>query len=53
MAKTIKFTKEQLMKCSKYDKRKDLLSAVLVDGTEYTNLEAEKLMNDYLKGEVK
>lgn len=47
-----KFSKKQLLTAARYADRKDLLSAVLEDGKEYTHDEAQALMDNYLKGKV-
>ena len=46
------FTKEQLLKSSRFIQRTDILNAVLEDGGKYTFTEAEKLVEKYLKGRV-
>lgn len=47
-----KFSKKQLLTAARYADRKDLLSAVLEDGKEYTHDEAQLLIDNYLKGKV-
>lgn len=47
-----KFTKEQLVSSEKFRENRDLLEAVLDEGT-YTVSEVEKKISGYKKGEVK
>ncbi len=49
----VKFTKEQLVESKIYADKRILLKALLKDGETYTKAEAETLLNNYLKGEVK
>ena len=46
------FTKAQLLRAKKYDNRKDLLMALLQEDEQYTFAQAEKLMQNFLKGTV-
>ena len=47
------FTKEALMNCKRFYNERDLVSALLEDGAEYTVSEvADKIMK-YMKGKVK
>ena len=46
------FTKAQLLRAKKYDNRKDLLMALLREDEQYTFAQAEKLMQNFLKGTV-
>lgn len=48
-----KFTKEQLITAKKFKDRKDALGAVLEDNKTYTVSEAEKLLDNFMKGQVK
>lgn len=51
--KTItRFTKDKLAKSKKYSNRIDILNAVLEDKKEYSFEEADKQINDYMKGKV-
>lgn len=52
MAKQNKHTKEQLISSEKYGKYRDLLSAVLIDGKEYTEKEVNKIISDYMEKRV-
>lgn len=47
------FTKEQLLTSKRFEERKDLLSAVLSKDKQYTVSEAEKLIENFMKGKVK
>lgn len=47
------FSKDSLVSCERFYKRRDLLSALLDDGKEYTIAEVEKMIDDYMKGKVK
>lgn len=48
-----KFTKEQILKSTKYQHQTDLLTIVLVDTKSYSLGEVDKAINDYLKRTVK
>ncbi|MCD8215848.1 MAG: hypothetical protein LUC97_09455 [Clostridiales bacterium] len=48
-----KFSKEALIKSRLFKDRRDLVSAVLEDGKEYTKTEAEELIGGYLNKEVR
>lgn len=48
-----KFTKEVLVKSKKFKDKRDLVSAILEDGVEYTVEEAEKEIEKFMKGKVK
>lgn len=47
-----KFTKIQLVKSKRFEDRRDILSALLDNDTEYTIAQAEDVINKYLKGRV-
>lgn len=47
------FDKESLLKCSKYFNRKDLLNTLLKNDVKYTFEEVDKLIDEFMKGEVK
>lgn len=47
------YSKEQLLKSEAYKDKRDLLNAVLSDTEHYTKAQADKLISDYLKKEVK
>ena len=48
-----KFTKEVLVNCKRFRNERDLVSAVLKDGEEYTIPEVADMIENYLKGKVK
>lgn len=48
-----KFTKESLMNSKRFCHERDVVSAVLEDGVEYTIPEAEEMILKYMKGTVK
>lgn len=48
-----KFSKEKLLKSKKFEKRRDILSALLSAETEYTIAEVETLIAEYMEREVK
>ncbi|SES68605.1 hypothetical protein [[Clostridium] polysaccharolyticum] len=52
-SKETKFTKEQILNSKRYESKKDLVNAVLDDNGSFSLSEVEKLINDYLKKEVK
>lgn len=44
------FSKEQILKSNKYNKRRDLLSVLLEDNKTYTISEVDNLIEKYMKG---
>lgn len=48
----IKYTKAALAGSKRFQTRRDLLNAILIDGEEYTVEEIEKAINNYLNKEV-
>lgn len=46
------FSKEQILGSEKYGNRRDLLHALLEDGRKYTMEEAEKKIEQFMKGTV-
>lgn len=48
-----KFTKAQLINSKKYSNNKDVLAALLSEGESYSHGEVSKLIEDFMKGEVK
>lgn len=52
-AKEPAFTKEVLVTCKKFRDNRDLVSALLKDGVEYTISEVEGMITKYMKGKVK
>ena len=52
-AKTVtKFSKAQLLDAKRFEDRKDALGAVLKDTETYTVEEAQKFLDDFMKGQV-
>ena len=49
----VAFTKAQLLKSKKYIHQTDVLSVILEDGKNYTIKEVEKLVDGFMKKEVK
>ncbi len=48
-----KYTKEQLINSDVFSNKRDLLTALLIDGENYTVKETDELIKKYLKGKVK
>ena len=48
-----KFTKQQVLASARYRNRKDLVSALLDDGREYTIAEVDRMVDGFMKGKVK
>lgn len=48
-----KFIKETLVNSKRFRDNRDLVSALLEDGVEYTISEVEAMIANYLKGKVK
>jgi hypothetical protein len=48
-----KFSKEQILKSTRYSEKRDLLTALLKDGKTYSHKDVEKLIDDFMKGKVK
>ncbi|MEA5084355.1 MAG: hypothetical protein VB018_09395 [Lachnospiraceae bacterium] len=48
-----KFTKAQLMGSKKHTDNRDLLNALLTEGESYSHSEVTKLIEDFMKGEIK
>jgi hypothetical protein len=46
------FSKEQLLRASAFQDRRDLLWSLLEDGKEYTRAEVEAIIDKFLKGRV-
>lgn len=51
--RSAKYKKEQLLYAERYRERRDLIQALLKDGQEYSLEEADRLLEDYLKGKVR
>jgi hypothetical protein len=47
------FSKTQVLNAKKYQDRKDVLSTLLVDGKTYTLENVDKLIENFMKGQVK
>ncbi|MCM1561746.1 MAG: hypothetical protein NC123_19760 [Butyrivibrio sp.] len=47
------FSKSQLVRCSKYHDRKDLVDALLDGGKKYTMEQVDKMIGEFMKGKVK
>ena len=47
------FTKEALLKSKRFCDNRDIVSAVLEDGVEYTVSDVEKMITNFMKGKVK
>lgn len=47
------FSKESLLKSERYKNQRDVLNALLKDDVAYTIQEVDKLVNSFLKKEVK
>lgn len=48
-----KYTKQQILKSKRYSDKQDLINALLKDDTQYSISEVDKIINDFMKGEVK
>lgn len=51
-AKETLYNKNAFLRSVKYKDRRDLINALLQDGKEYTEKEAERIINNYMKGKV-
>lgn len=51
--RSAKYKKEQLLYAGRYRERRDLIQALLKEGQEYSLEEADRLLEDYLKGKVR
>ena len=47
------FTKEALVNSKRFRNERDIVSALLNDGEEYTISEVEGMITEYMKGKVK
>ena len=47
------FSKDRVLAFRRYAARRDLLSALLEDGKEYTHDQIDRLIEDFMKGKVK
>ena len=48
-----RFSKEQIVKSKQFDRRKDIVNALLSDNEKYTIKSVEEMIKKYMKGEVK
>lgn len=48
-----KFTRRQILESGRYKGRKDLVSALLEDGREYTITDVDRMIDRFMKGKVK
>ena len=51
--KELTFSKEALLKSMRFRDNRDIVSAVLEDGVEYTISEVETMIANFMKGKVK
>lgn len=49
----LRFYKEELLEAGKYRDKRDLISALLADGREYSMPEADAMIEKFMKGKVK
>jgi hypothetical protein len=47
------YTKEQILKSKAYRHKKDLINALLVDGNLYSLNTVDKIIKDFMEGDVK
>lgn len=48
-----KFSKKEILKSQRYRERRDLLTALLKDGKQYSHDEVQTLIDNFMKGKVK
>lgn len=48
-----RFTKDAILTCKRWRDRRDALSFLLKDGKDYTHQDVERILADYMKGQVK
>lgn len=48
-----KYSKQQMLEASRYREKRDLLQALLIEGQQYSFQDVEKLVLEYMKGQVK
>lgn len=51
--KEIRFSKQELLQAECYQGKKDLVSALLEDGREYSLAEVDAVIEKFMKGKVK
>lgn len=49
----LRFHKEELLEAGQYRDKRDLISALLADGREYSMTEADAMIEKFMKGKVK
>ena len=47
-----KFTKEQILKSKRFEDRRDLLNAILIENELYNMANVQTMLDEYLKGKV-
>lgn len=47
------FSKEQILSSKRFRHRRDMLTAILDDGEQYTLADVDELIEKYMKGKVK
>lgn len=47
------FSKEQLLDAKQFQGRRDIMEALLLEEQQYTLGQAQKMMEDYMKGKVR
>lgn len=52
-ANPVVFSKRKVLTLKRYANRRDLLSALLKDGENYTLEQVDNLISDFMKGKVK
>lgn len=48
----LKYTKDSILKSSRYSERKDILNILLKENEEYTLEDVETKLNEFMKGEI-
>lgn len=51
--KLVQFSKAQILASAKFTNRRDLVDALLAENSNYTMEQVDKLVSDYMKGQVK
>ena len=52
-AQETKYSKEHILNSEQYQSRIDLLAALLEDGKQYSCLEVDRKISEFMKGKVK
>lgn len=50
--KTVQYSKQQLIRSEKYHKRRDIMEALLDENRKYTTDEADRMVEEFMKGKV-